>query len=138
MSCVVIAAIVYLVLAVALGAVAAAALAGSLPRNRWLGLRTDATLRDDATFRAANRVAAPAQLGAAAVLLLGALGGLLLDGGAALFVVITAPAAAVVLMAMSAGIAQRVATAMEPDDIGACGHSCGACSLQGSCDTAVH
>ncbi len=138
MNRVVIAAIVFLVLAVALGAVAAAALSGSLPRNRWWGLRTDATLRDDATFRTANRVAAPAQLGAAAVLVLGACGGLLLDAAAALFVVIAAPVVAVVLTAVGAGIAQRVAAAMPPADAGACGHSCGACSLQDSCASAVH
>ncbi|WP_200171326.1 SdpI family protein [Tomitella cavernea] len=134
----VIAAIVFLVLAVVLGAVAAAALSGRLPRNRWWGLRTDATLRDDATFRAANRVAAPAQLGAAAVLVLGACGGLLLGDAAALFVVIAAPVVAVVLTAVGAGIAQRVAAAMPPADGGPCGHSCGACALQDSCASAVH
>ncbi len=135
---VVIAAIVYLVLAVVVGAVAVVALAGRLPRNRWLGLQTDATLRDDATFAAANRVAAPSQLGAALVLLLGALGGLALDGGAALFAVIAAPVVALVALGAGAGIAQRVAAAMEPQDIGACGHSCGACSLQDTCESAVH
>lgn len=138
MSRVVIAAIVFLVSAVVLGGVSGLALAGKLPRNRWVGLRSAATLRDEATFRSANRVAAPAQSGAAVVLVLGAVGALLLDGGAALVTVIAAPIVALVLMAVGAGIGQRVAGAMPAPDLGSCGNSCGACSLQGSCETAVH
>ncbi|SFT72066.1 SdpI/YhfL protein family protein [Actinopolyspora lacussalsi subsp. righensis] len=34
-------------------------LRGTLPRNRYAGVRTPAALRDDETFRLANRVAAP-------------------------------------------------------------------------------
>src|SRR5699024_10390715 len=103
-SAVVTAGIVYIVLAAVLAAAASVALAGRLPRNRWVGLRTDASLRDDATFRTANRVAAPSQAGGAAVLVLGALGALLLGGGAALTVAITAPVFAAVLVGLGAAI----------------------------------
>src|SRR5699024_6574266 len=138
MSRVVIAAIVYFASAVVLGGVSASALAGRLPRNRWVGLRSAATLRDEDAFRAANRVAAPAQAGAAVILVLGAIGALLLDGGAALATVVVAPIVALVLMAVGAGVGQRVAHAMPAPDLGPCSHSCGSCSLQGSCETAVH
>lgn len=55
-------------------------LRGTLPRNRYAGVRTPAALRDDETFRLANRVAAPPILagGAIAVVVgccLAALGG---------------------------------------------------------------
>ncbi|MGH3843551.1 MAG: SdpI family protein, partial [Pseudonocardiaceae bacterium] len=38
-----------------------------LPRNRFAGIRTPATLRSDVAFIAANRVAAPPVLAAGAV-----------------------------------------------------------------------
>lgn len=137
MAVVVIAALVYILLAVALAAAASVALAGRLPRNRWVGLRTDASLRDDATFRAANRVAAPSQAGGAVVLVLGALGALLLDGAAALAVAVAAPVFVAILIGIGAVIGQRVATAMPAEDTGMCGHSCGACSLQDECASAA-
>lgn len=131
------AAIVFIVLAVLLGSLAAAGLAGKLPRNRWLGIRTDATLRDDETFRVANQVAAPTQIAASAALLLGGLVCLKLDGVAGIVVIFVAAAAALVLLTIGAATGIRTATAM-PDDAGACGNSCGACSLSGSCDSSTH
>jgi hypothetical protein len=38
---------------------------GRLPRNRWAGVRTSATLRNDPAFEAGNRVAGPAVIAAA-------------------------------------------------------------------------
>ncbi|ASU80661.1 hypothetical protein CDG81_23015 [Actinopolyspora erythraea] len=42
-------------------------LRGTLPRNRYVGVRTPAALRDDETFRLANRVAAPPILASGAI-----------------------------------------------------------------------
>ena len=132
-----IAAIVLLILAVLLGALAATGLRGKLPRNRWLGIRNEATLRDDDTFRVANQVAAPTQIAAAAALLLGGLVCLTLDGVAGVVVVAIAVLGALALLAVGASLGIRTAAAM-PDDTGACGNSCGACSLSGSCDSSTH
>lgn len=131
------AAIVLLVLAVLLGALAVAGLLGRLPRNRWLGVRNAATLRDDDTFRVANQVAAPTQLAAAAALALGGLASLKLDGAAGIAVLALAAGAALILLAVGASTGVRTAAAM-PDDTGACGSSCGTCSLSGSCDSSAH
>lgn len=131
------AAIVLLVLAVLLAALAAIGMLGKLPRNRWLGIRNADTLRDDGTFRVANQVAAPTQIAASAALLLGGLVCLKLDGVAGIVVIFVAAAAALVLLTIGAATGIRTATAM-PDDAGACGNSCGACSLSGSCDSSTH
>ncbi len=58
-----------------------------LPRNRFAGVRTPATLRSEAAFIAANRVAAPPVLAAGAVC---AAGGTLAfgTGGPALVVIV--------------------------------------------------
>lgn len=45
-------------------------LRATLPRNRFAGVRTPATMRSDETFRLGNRVAAPATLAGGAVLML--------------------------------------------------------------------
>ena len=59
--------------AVALAGVGLAGLLGRLPRNRVAGVRTPASLASAEAFRVANRVAAPAVLAGALVLVLGAL-----------------------------------------------------------------
>lgn len=132
---VLIAAILLLVLAVYLGALSAAALLGKLPRNRWVGIRTEATLRDDDTFRVANQVAAPTQIAAAAALLLGGLASFKLDGVAGVIVIVVAIIAGLALMVIGASTGIRTAAAMPAPDTGACGNSCGACSLSDSCGT---
>lgn len=129
------AAIIFLVLAVTLGGVAAAALLGKLPRNRWVGIRTDATLRDDDTFRVANQVAAPTQIAAAAALLLGGIASLTLDGGAGVTVAVVTVVAALALMVVGATLGIRTATAMPAPEVGGCGSACGSCSLNDSCDS---
>lgn len=131
------AAIVLIVLAVLLVALATVGLLGKLPRNRWLGIRTEATLRDDATFRAANQVAAPTQVAGGIALLLGGITSFKFDGAAGIIVIIVALVAALVLLALGASLGIRTAAAM-PDDTGACGSSCGTCSLSGSCDSSTH
>ncbi|MFC9786717.1 SdpI family protein [Rhodococcus sp. NPDC127528] len=155
----VIVATVLFVVALAVGGVAVAGLVGKLPRNRWAGVRTEATLRDDATFALANKVAAPALLGSAGLLVLGGVAALVLPTAGAIVAAVVATAAALVTAGAGGSIGARVAAAL-PAEASGCGHdcncgsapepveesaadiaaaadcgmdSCGACSLKGAC-----
>jgi uncharacterized membrane protein len=95
-----------------------------LPRNRFAGIRTPATLRSDAAFIAANRVAAPPVLAAGAVCAVG--GGLALGtDGPALTVIVGVVGASTFGLALAGGLlGHRVAAAMPPPASGCAGCSC--------------
>jgi uncharacterized membrane protein len=101
-----------------------------LPRNRFAGIRTPATLRSEAAFSAANRVAAPPVLAAGAVCTAG--GALALGtGGAALVVIVGVTAAGTVGLLLAGGLlGHRVAAAMPPPRASCAGCTCtgGTCS----------
>ncbi len=102
-----------------------------LPRNRFAGVRTPATLRSDAAFVIANRVAAPPVLAAGGVC---AVGGALALGasGPALFVIVTVAGAGAVGLVLAGGLlGHRVAAAM-PSPAGGCA-GCTCCG--GGCTT---
>ncbi|QCQ93009.1 SdpI family protein [Rhodococcus sp. SGAir0479] len=130
----VIVAVVLFVAAVAIGALGVAGLTGRLGRNRWAGVRTPESLRDDETFALANKVAAPTMLAAAGVLVIGGLAGVLLDGVLPVAAAIVAVVAAFLLTAAGGTLGSRAAAAV-PETSG-CGTSCGACSLKGACEPA--
>ena len=95
-----------------------------LPRNRCAGIRTPATLRSEAAFRAANRVAAPPVLGASAVC---AAAGALAFGadGPALAVIVGLAGAGTVGLLLAGGLlGHRVAAATPPPATGCAGCSC--------------
>jgi uncharacterized membrane protein len=95
-----------------------------LPRNRFAGIRTPATLRSEAVFSAANRVAAPPVLAAGAVC---AAGGALAfgTGGAALAVIVGVAGVGAVGLLLAGGLlGHRVATAMPPPAGGCAGCMC--------------
>lgn len=125
-------AVVLFVLALAVGVVAVASLSGRLPRNRWAGVRTPASMRNDATFALANKVAGPTMLAAAGLLAIGGVGALLLDTLPGMIGVVVALVAAVVTAGTGGSIGARAAAAAAPE-VGGCGHSCAACSLKGVC-----
>ncbi|WP_433728945.1 SdpI family protein [Nocardia sp. CA-129566] len=109
-------------------------LTGRLPRNRFVGVHTEAALHDDDTFRIANRVAAPTSVAAGALLFAGGLVALAAGGFPA--IVVAALTAAIALFTLGAGAnaAARTVEALVPaQEIGGCGSSCGACSLRDSC-----
>lgn len=92
-----------------------------LPRNRFAGIRTPATLRSEATFRTANRAAAPSILAAGAIC---AAGGALSFGTDArtLTVIATVVGAGAIGLLLTGGLlGHRVAAAMPTTD-GNCGH----------------
>ncbi|MGH3901083.1 MAG: SdpI family protein [Pseudonocardiaceae bacterium] len=85
-----------------------------LPRNRFAGVRTPATLRSKAAFIAANRVAAPPVLAAGAVC---AAGGVLAfgTGGPALAVIVGVAGAGTIGLLIAGGLlGHRAATAIPP------------------------
>ena len=120
------------VLLVAGGALLTVGLLGwrqRLPRNRFAGVRTPATLRSEAAFIAANRVAAPPVLAASAVC---AAGGALAfgTGGPALAVIVGVTGIGAVGLLLAGGLlGHRVATTMPPPTGGCAGCTC-ACTTR--------
>jgi uncharacterized membrane protein len=103
-----------------------------LPRNRFAGIRTPATLRSKAAFIAANRVAAPPVLGSAVICAAGGVLALETSGWALTLIVGIAGAGAVVLVLAGGLLGHLVALAMLPAASGGCaectcgGGGCGA------------
>ncbi|MFZ2174488.1 MAG: SdpI family protein [Rhodococcus sp. (in: high G+C Gram-positive bacteria)] len=125
--------VVLLVLAVAVAGVAVAGLTEHLPRNRWAGVRTPETMRDDQTFALANRVAGPTLLAAAGLLVLGGLGGILVGGVVGIGAILVSIVAAAVTAGSGGSLGVRAAAAVPVSETGSCGNSCGACSLKDAC-----
>lgn len=127
-------AVVLFVAAVTLAGVSVAGLTGRLRRNRFFGVRTPESLRDDETFALANKVAAPTMLASAVLLAIGGVAVLVLDGVLPVVAVLVAVVAAFFTTAAGGNLGARAAAAM-PETSG-CGTSCGACSLRGACEPA--
>ncbi|MGW5387730.1 SdpI family protein [Nocardia sp. NPDC003963] len=113
-------------------------LIGRLPGNRYVGVHTEAALRDETAFRTANRVAAPTSIVAGALLAAGAL--VVLAAGGLIAVVVTAVVLVIALFTLGAGAnaGARAAEAIAPPpETGGCGGSCGGCSLKSTCEPAA-
>lgn len=124
----------------ALVTVAALGARARLPRNRFAGVRTRASLHSGPAFVAANRVAAP---------LLGAAGAIALVGGAALaaadrpvlawvFAVVSVLGSAL-LSGVGGVLGDRAAAALVAETPAAetCGGACAGCDLVAGCRTGV-
>lgn len=98
-----------------------------LPRNRFVGVRTPATLRSEAAFTAANRVAAPPLLAAAATCAAGGAVALVTDGLPLTLIVGIAGIGALGLLLAGGLLGDRVAAAMPPLQ----NPGCGQCSCRG-------
>ncbi|WP_063056598.1 SdpI family protein [Nocardia salmonicida] len=130
--------VVVALLLFALAAVAMATgvlgLLGKLPRNRFLGVTTEAALHSDDNFRIANRIAAPTSVGAGALLFAGGLVVLGAGGFAGLGVAALVAVIAVFTLGVGANAAARtVEPLMPPAPVGGCGSSCGGCSIRDTC-----
>ncbi|MFI6362929.1 SdpI family protein [Nocardia sp. NPDC050630] len=109
-------------------------LTGRLPRNRFVGVHTEAALHDEETFRIANRVAAPTSVAAGALLFAGGLVALAAGGFPALIVAVVTATVALFTLGAGANAAARAVESLVPaQEIGGCGSSCGACSLRDAC-----
>ncbi|MET4047413.1 putative membrane protein [Rhodococcus sp. UYP5] len=134
MATVLIVSVVMFVLALVVGAVATASLLGRLPRNRWAGVRTPESMRDDETFVMANRVAGPTNAAAALLLLIGGAASLMLSGAFAVVAVVACVLAAFVTAGIGGSIGARAAAAAPvPVAEDGCGHSCISCTLKDAC-----
>lgn len=98
-----------------------AGLAGRLPRNRWAGVRTDATMASDTAWTLAQRIASPGYLGGALVLLLGGLLALFNDYGFAY--ALAALVLGLLAVAVVGGVAVRATDAL-PAETGGCSSGC--------------
>ncbi|OZF03619.1 SdpI family protein [Rhodococcoides fascians] len=125
--------ILMFVLALVVGSVAAASLAGKLPRNRWAGVRTAESMRDDETFVMANKVAGPTTAASALLLLIGGAAALMLGGAFSIIAVVVCLLAAFVTAGVGGSIGARAAAAKPTSETGGCGHSCISCSLKDAC-----
>ncbi len=118
-----------LVVGLALGAVGALGWRERLPRNRFAGVRTPATLRSDRTFRVANKIAGPPVAAAGAVGVLTGAAGLVAG-----LVVATVGFVGMVGIAVAGGVlGHRAAEALpdeQPDLPDGCkGCQCGGCEI---------
>lgn len=124
---------------VALVVVAVLGARSALRRNRWVGVRTAATLASETQFVAANRAAA-VPVGAAGVV--AAVGGalLLVDGGASLnWVVLTISLLGVLGLTVVGGLVGDRAAALVPAPApfaASCGGTCAGCDLVAGCRAA--
>lgn len=111
---------------------------GRLPGNRYLGVHTEAALRDETAFRTANRIAAPTSVVSGALL---AAGGLVVLAASPLTgIVVTAGVLVISLFTLGAGAnaGARAAEAIAPPPASSgCGGSCGGCSLKSTCAPAA-
>lgn len=128
----VVAAIIAFVVAALWASVGAAGLTRRLPRNRWLGVRSEETMRSERAFVAANRIAAPGMLGAAAILALSGVVALGVGTGWSLLFVVVGLVAALFVIGLVSAYAVRAAATLPADDAG-CGSPCGSCTLSGMC-----
>jgi hypothetical protein len=126
-------ALVPLVVGLVIAAVGTLGFLERLPRNRFGGVRTPATLRDDETFRVGNKVAGlPVMVGGGVGVVGGAVG-LTLTGAAALVVALVALTGLAVIATAGGVLGHRAAEAVpEPGPAlpaGCAGCQCGGCDI---------
>lgn len=124
-----VAAIVLFALAAFLLISGAAGALERLPRNRFVGVRSPETLRDEATFQLANKVAAPTMIGAGVILAGGAAVGLAVGGWFAAGVVVFSVIAGVLVAGAGANLGIRAARTHAPQSAS----GCAGCTLAGTC-----
>ena len=107
-----------------------------LPRNRFGGVRTEATMRSDETFRVANKVAGLPLLVAGLVGVLGGVAGFLMPSTAGTIIATVIGLVGLLLIAMGGGmLGNRAAAAMPVEKpkpevpAGCAGCQCGTCSF---------
>lgn len=119
----VIAAVVAFALAALWAAVGIAGLAGRLPGNRWIGVRTKATRASKDAWDLAHRVAAPGFLFGSLVLILG--GALALTNEWGFLFVLGALVVGLLAVSVVSGVAVRAAdTVPAPEGTGGCSSDC--------------
>ncbi|TCK27682.1 SdpI/YhfL family protein [Pseudonocardia endophytica] len=105
-----------------------------LPRNRFAGVRTRASLRSGAAFAAANRVAAPPAGAAGVIALVGGVALAATPGSVLAWVFVAVSVIGTVLLAGVGGVVgDRAAAAVQPEPAPTCGGTCAGCDLVAGC-----
>lgn len=108
-----------------------------LPRNRFAGVRTVNTLRDDETFAVGNQIGAPLSMAAGAVAVLGGLAVLATPSTAVrLTLIVLAALGGLVLTAVGGVLGDRAAKLVPVPTLGGCSGVCAGCSLVDGCGSA--
>ncbi len=113
---------------VAFGTIGVLGLRGRLHRNRFFGVRTKATLRDDETFALANRIAGVPTLVAGAIALVAA-AAVAMNPTTALVVGLIGLVGALLIASAGGVLGHRAAEAL-PETASA---GCGGCACAGAC-----
>ncbi|TDQ05189.1 SdpI family protein [Labedaea rhizosphaerae] len=107
-----------------------------LPRNRFGGVRTDATMRSDETFRVANKVAGLPLLVAGLVGVLGGVAGFFMPNAVGTLVAAVIGLVGLLAIATGGGVLGHRAAAAVPDEkpepevpAGCAGCQCGTCAF---------
>ncbi|MDT7562553.1 MAG: hypothetical protein QOG76_1177 [Pseudonocardiales bacterium] len=105
-----------------------------LPRNRFAGVRTVNTLRDDETFAVGNHIGAPLSMAAGAVAALGGLAVLATPSTAVrLTLIVLAALGGLVLTAVGGVLGDKAAKLVPVPTLGGCSGVCAGCSLVDGC-----
>ena len=127
-------AVVLAVAGIAMAVVGGLGLRVRLPRNRFAGVRTVNTLRDEHTFAVGNQAAAPLTIAAGVVALLGAVA---VWGAPSRPLAITLLALATLgtlALTVAGGVlGDRVAKRIPPATVGGCSGVCAGCDLVAGC-----
>jgi hypothetical protein len=110
-----------------------------LPRNRWAGVRTVNTLRDEETFAVGNQVGAPLSMAAAAVAVLGGVASLAQHASGApvrVTLVVLAGLGALALTVAGGVLGDRAARRVPVPSFEGCTGTCAGCSLVDGCSEA--
>lgn len=101
-----------------------------LPRNRFAGVRTVNTLRDDETFAVGNQVAAPLSIASGAVAVLGGVAVLAAQSPAAtVTLVVLAGLGAIALTVAGGVLGDRAARRVPVPAFAGCGGACACCAV---------
>lgn len=113
------------------GTVGGFGLRGRLPRNRWAGVRTAATMRSDETFTVANQVAgAPLLASGAVAVVVGLLTAVMPTTASLLIVLIVGLAGTLALALVGGALGHRAAAAIPEPAASSCesGSGCAGCT----------
>lgn len=118
--------LILLIAGLAVAYVGVRGLRGSLPRNRFAGVRTPASMRDDDTFRIANQVAGAPVIGGGVLAVLCAATIPAMPTTAAVITVTVIAAVGLLLLVGAGGVLGHRAASAVPEPRGrGCGGCCG-------------
>jgi hypothetical protein len=104
-----------------------------LPRNRFAGVRTVNTLRDEQTFAVGNQVGAPLSIAAGAIAAIGGLAVFAAPSGAVAVTLIVLATLGTLGLTVAGGVLGDRAASRMPLPESGCSGTCAGCSLVAGC-----